>query len=83
MGFAEKGEQEGILCEAVYGGVSHLLVTWFGEVREPFFDGAVGCQNEAFLFVAVVSDEVEEELDGIGIAWWVAEFGEDDEGEFG
>lgn len=30
-----------------------------------------------------MGDEVEEELDGIGIARWVAEFVEDDEVEFG
>lgn len=83
MGFAEECEQKCILCEAVYGGMSHFFITRIGEVREPFFDGAVGCQDKAFLFVAVVGDEVEEELDGIGITWWVAEFVEDDEIEFG
>lgn len=41
MGFAEEGEQEGILGEAVDGGVSHLFVAWVSEVREPFLDGAV------------------------------------------
>lgn len=82
MGFAEECEQKCILCEAVYGGMSHFFITRIGEVREPFFDGAVGCQNEAFLFVTVVGDEVEKELDGIEITWWIAEFVNNDEIEF-
>ena len=83
MGFAEECEQKCILCEAVYGGMSHFFITRIGEIREPFFDGAVGCQDKAFLFVTEVGDEVEKELDCIGITWWVAEFVEDDEIEFG
>lgn len=63
--------------------MSHFFITRIGEVREPFFDGTVGCQNEAFLFVTVVGDEIEKELDGVGIAGWVAEFVNNDEVEFG
>lgn len=62
--------------------MSHFFITRIGEVREPFFDGSVGCQNEAFLFVTEVGDEVEKELDGVGIAGWVTEFIEDYEIEF-
>ena len=83
MGFTEEGKKQSILCEAVDGGVSHLFVARIGEVREPFLDGAVGGQDEAFLFVAIVGDEVEEELDGVGIARRVAELVDDDEIEFG
>lgn len=68
--------------EAVNGGMSHFFITRIGEVREPFFDGAVGCQDKAFLLIAVFSDEVEEELDGIGITWRIAELIENDEIEF-
>lgn len=83
MAFAGEVEQKCVLSDAVEGGLGHLFGAGFREVGEPFFERPVRCQNEAFLFVAVVSDEVEEELDGIGIAWWVAEFVEDDEVEFG
>ena len=71
------------MSDTVEGCLGHFFCAWVGEVGEPFFESAVRGHNQAFLLVAVVGYEVEEQFDGIVFARGIAELIEDDEFEFG